>query len=226
MEQDDLGAPAVVSDQTLEQTEFELRKSLKVDSNSFIKSRYFQPGTRKCELLIPLCRMVALPLVRPILQTDIRRLEQDFIDGYRGGDRCFYVSLTNDQGVSKDVTPMIMETWNTSWKRRNDEFEYQVSSDPDLAFLAKKMFFVWDGNHRLHAWYPYIERHHGDEYDWHFPVEARLLVTLGHTGVLINAMNDINRYFSYYFTLYYSNAYLDSPYSPSWCHADLPNTLT
>jgi len=77
--------------------------------------------------------------------------------------------------------------------RRNEEFKSQLASDPDLAFLANKMFFVWDGNHRLQTWYPYIERQHREDYDWHISVEARLLVTLGFTGEVINAMNDINR---------------------------------
>jgi len=120
------------------------------------------------------------------------------VDGYRDGDRCFYVSITNDQGTSKLVTPDIEESWSSSWKRKNEEFESHLASDPDLECLTKKMFFVWDGNHRLQTWYPYISRHHGDEYDWHFSVEARLLDTLGHTGQVINAMNDINRYIRSY----------------------------
>jgi hypothetical protein len=179
---------------TVQEAELKFRKSQKIDSNSFIRSLYFKPVTRKCELLIPLCRMIALPLVRPILQSDIRRLEQDFIDGYRGGDRCFYVSTTNDQGASMDVSSVVSDSWSSHWIQRNKEFEEYLLSDPDLAFLSNKMFHVWDGNHRLLAWYPYIERHHQDEYDWHYSVEARLLLTLGHTGVLINAMNDNNRF--------------------------------
>jgi hypothetical protein len=137
--------------------------------------------------------MVALPLVRPILQPDIKRLEQDFWSGYRGGDRCFYVSITNDHGSSMDVSEDLMDTWNEHWIERNCEFEEFLKLDPDLSIFSNKMFFVWDGNHRLMTWYPYIASRHSTVLDWHYAVECRLLVTLGHTGVLIEAMNDINR---------------------------------
>jgi hypothetical protein len=101
---------------TIDDAEAEIRNAQKLDSNALIQSLLFLPNTTKCQLLIPLCRMVALPLVRPVLQSDIRRLEQDFWSGYRGGDRCFYVSTTNDQGTSMDVTDDVTATWNEHWK--------------------------------------------------------------------------------------------------------------
>lgn len=179
---------------SLEDTEADIRKGQKLNSNAFIQSLIFMPHTSKCQLLIPLCRMVALPLVRPILQSDICRLEQDFWAGYRGGDRCFYVSTTNDHGESRDVRDDIRASWNDHWVQGDQEFEETLKQDPDLLYLSSKLFFVWDGNHRLMAWYPYIASKHSTELSWHYAVEARLLVTLGHTGLLINAINDINRY--------------------------------
>ena len=161
---------------TIDDAEAEIRNAQKLDSNALIQSLLFLPNTTKCQLLIPLCRMVALPLVRPVLQSDIRRLEQDFWSGYQGGDRCFYVSTTNDQGTSMDVTDDVTATWNEHWKQRNSEFKEFLKGDPDLTFLANKMFFVWDGNHRLMAWYPYIALKHPLELKWHYAVEARLLL--------------------------------------------------
>jgi hypothetical protein len=32
--------------------------------------------------------------------------------------------------------------------------------DPNLARISNKMFSVWDGNHQLKAWYPYIDQIH------------------------------------------------------------------
>lgn len=93
-----------------------------------------------------------------------------------------------------DVSEEVRGSWNEHWRQRDKEFEDLLHSDPDLSFLLNKMFFVWDGNHRLMAWVPYIASKHSQELKWHYAVEARLLLTLGHTGVLIDAMNDINRY--------------------------------
>jgi hypothetical protein len=42
---------------------------------------------------IPLCQMVYMPLVRPILANDIKRLEAEFTRGYRPGSAVFYVSI-------------------------------------------------------------------------------------------------------------------------------------
>jgi hypothetical protein len=42
---------------------------------------------------IPLRRMVYMPLVHPTLANDIKRLEAEFIHGYRLGALVFYVSI-------------------------------------------------------------------------------------------------------------------------------------
>lgn len=151
---------------SIDDDEAEIRKSQKLDSNALIQSRLFIPHTTKSQLLIPFCKMVALPLVRPIFQSDIRRLEQDFWLCYHGGDRCFYVSTTNDQGASLDVTDDLRATWNEHWVQKNMEFEAFLVQDLDLSFLSNKMFFVWDGNHRLMAWFPYIASKHSQELKW------------------------------------------------------------
>jgi hypothetical protein len=55
---------------------------------------------------IPLCRVVYMPLGRPTLAHEIKRLEAKFTHGYRPGAPVFYVSITNKHGeerVVKDV---------------------------------------------------------------------------------------------------------------------------
>lgn len=101
----------------------------------------------------------------PILQFDIRRLEHGFWSGYRGRDRCFYVSTTNDQGGSLDVTDELGSSWNEDWLQRHEEFEAFLSRDLDLSFLSNKLFCVWDGNHRLMSWVPYIASKHSQEFE-------------------------------------------------------------
>jgi hypothetical protein len=52
---------------------------------------------------IPLCRMVYMPLVRPTLANDIKKLEAEFIHGYRPGAPVFYVSICNETGEERSV---------------------------------------------------------------------------------------------------------------------------
>jgi hypothetical protein len=50
---------------------------------------------------IPLYRMVYMPLVRPTLAHDIKRLEAEFTHGYRPGAPEFYVSISNKYGEER-----------------------------------------------------------------------------------------------------------------------------
>lgn len=179
--------------QTMQETEEVFRVKNKLDSISYINSLCFLED-EEAALRIPLCRMRAMPLVRPVLRTDILRLQAEFSFGYRSGDRVFYVSTTDDKGDSELVNDTVMSTWNSHWLAKHNEFEEFLKSDPYLAPLSGKMFFVWDGNHRQIAWSEAIDTLHPDERKWHYSVKAIVLVTVGHTSMLINAMNDINRY--------------------------------
>jgi len=40
------------------------------------------------------------------------------------------------------------------------------------------MFFVWDGNHKFHALYPFIEKLHSKEKAWHISVDTIMLDTI------------------------------------------------
>jgi hypothetical protein len=50
------------------------------------------------------------------------------------------------------VSDNIMASWSTLWQEPNEEFDSILRNDSDLAHLAGKIFFVWEGNHRLTAW--------------------------------------------------------------------------
>ena len=55
---------------------------------------------------ILLCQMIYLPLIRPTLVHDIKRLKAEFTYGYRYGASMFYVSTYNENGderLVKDV---------------------------------------------------------------------------------------------------------------------------
>ena len=56
--------------------------------------------------------MVYMPLVCPILVHDIKRLEAEFIHGYRPGAPVFYVSITNKYGEERFVKDVDTFKWN------------------------------------------------------------------------------------------------------------------
>ena len=146
----------------------------------------------KLRFSIPLCRLHCLPLVRPINEVDVTRLENEFVMGYREGDRALYVSPYNNLNEVLDVSDDIHNSWSSLWQRANEEFDAMLQNDPDLAHLSGKMFYVWEGNHRLLAWWRHINKHHSLDKDWHISVD-RIVVDPRHsTAVFLNAMNDIN----------------------------------
>jgi hypothetical protein len=42
---------------------------------------------------------------------------------------------------------------------------------------SSHMFFVWDGNHKLQVWLPYINYLHNDEPSWHISIDSIILDT-------------------------------------------------
>jgi hypothetical protein len=83
--------------------EADLRGMLKVNSNKCIEDMRVKPK-QSSRFDIPLCRMVYMPLVRPTLDSDIKRLEAEFAHGYRAGSNVFYVSICNERGESAKIT--------------------------------------------------------------------------------------------------------------------------
>lgn len=50
------------------------------------------------------------------------------------------------------VTDKICNTWDLLWKTANSAFEKECNNVPQIKDLKAKIFLVFDGNHRLHAW--------------------------------------------------------------------------
>jgi hypothetical protein len=73
-----------------------------VDSIQCIEGmRILSKEVSKLDIL--LCRMVYMPLVRPTLAYDIKRLEAKFTHGYRPRAPMFYVSICNERGEERSV---------------------------------------------------------------------------------------------------------------------------
>jgi len=43
---------------------------------------------------------------------------------------------------------------------KNDKFKDFLKGDPNLSRLPGKMFHVWEGNHKLQVWLPYMNKMH------------------------------------------------------------------
>ena len=142
---------------------------------------------------IPLCRMLAMPMVRPTLPTDLAKLEQEFVHGYREGASVFYVTITDEEGNTHEVMEADKASWGSIWNAKNDEFNSFLLSVPELSNLKNLMFFVCDGNHRRQAWLNHIQRVHKSEEDWHYSVDSILLDTKGKIGVVMQVMHNINK---------------------------------
>jgi len=188
---DDEGDEMEYHGQTYEDVEDNLRSTQKQNSTLVINNLRMQPAT-KFRLHIPLCRLLSMPLVRPTMLSDVKRLEAEFVHGYRDGDRVFYVSLANETGDEKLVSPADEDAWGPFWQLEHEDFEAKVRNDPILDILSGHMFYVWDGNHRLLAWRQFVDRVHGGDRDWHLSVECIVLNVGESTPLLLNAMHDIN----------------------------------
>jgi hypothetical protein len=55
--------------------------------------------------------MVPMPIVRPILSSDLASLEDEFVHGYREGAAVFYLSITNEGGQIEKVTDEDLASW-------------------------------------------------------------------------------------------------------------------
>lgn len=161
----------------------------KQDLNVTFRSLLIEDGVMD----IPLCRMISMQVVRPALANDILKLRGDFYSGYHPGAAVFYVSVEGIDGSTIDVGPDIISTWDSHWKTVNDEFEKYLESKPKLHHLRGKMFHVWDGNHRLQAWYPYINEVHGANLSRHVCVTSWVLnADIENRGSLRSIMDGVN----------------------------------
>jgi hypothetical protein len=174
-----------------DETELVIRRSQKQDSNTVIQWVRFKP-LGKSRFSIPLCRLRCLPLVRPVNDVDVARLENEFVMGYRDGDRAMYVSIYNNLDEVLHVSDDIKSSWSPLWQEANVEFDATLQRDPDLAIFVDKMFYVWEGNHRLTAWLRHINNHHPLDKDWHISADCIVVDPRNCTALFLNAMNDIN----------------------------------
>ena len=90
-----------------------------------------------------------MPIVRPTLKDNITKLEAGFINGYRDGDRVFYISATDSNGNFQFVDDEVCASWSPNWAQANVVFESQLDTDLSWMSYKNKMCFIWDGNYNF-----------------------------------------------------------------------------
>ena len=86
-----------------------------------------------------------------------------------------------------------MSGWSLNWQRREREFERLIAKDKDLKVLSNRIFFIWDGNHRLQGWWEFINQTYLFDYDWHYAVKAMVIWTKNDVTSILTTMHDINK---------------------------------
>ena len=143
------------------------------------------------EIDIPLCRMVVMTDVRQPLEIDIQKLWSEFTMGYERRGPVFYVALRNFSMEEGFVMEEMRRGWSKQWQKADREFEGILKLSPYLSKFSNRMFYVWDGNHRLLAWYPFIASNQRNNPAFHVPVKAIVLrVEESNRKELLHAMTD------------------------------------
>ena len=74
--------------------------------------------------------------------------------GYKRGGPVFYVATQNLSLEEAFVTNATKKGWSKLWQKTEKEFKSVLNSSRELKKFLNRMFYIWDGNHKLLAWYP------------------------------------------------------------------------
>jgi hypothetical protein len=162
----------------------QIRVSRKVNSIATIEALRLKPSSLSC-MMVPVCRLVAMPIVRPTLSSDLASVEADFVHGYQEGAAVFSLSTTDEGGPVEKVIDEDLQSWSPLWCAVNTRFEDYLSSVPELRHLKGVKFSVCDGNHRRQAWWNVISRLHSTDPSWHYMVDSIILETQDKLGVVM-----------------------------------------
>ncbi len=137
--------------------------------------------------------MGLMQVVSPTSQIDIINMRKELYVGYHPNFQVFYVSFKNIHDEIENVTIEKEMSWSSTWRFVNDKFEAFLDTKPTLSHLKAKFFHVWDGNHQLEVWLPYINQMHPIDETWHVcPTTWVLNVEIKNRRCLKTLMDNIN----------------------------------
>ena len=83
-----------------------------------------------------MCKMVYMPLVWPILSSNIKQLEAKFSHSYYTVASVFYISICNEQREERLVLVEDMDGWNDFYKGLNSLFWFTTNGKSPPKALA------------------------------------------------------------------------------------------
>ncbi len=153
---------------------------------------------KKIQMNIPLYQMISMLIMHHAFKINVLKMEYAFSD---------YI-LRKEEGVlciSLELERRGVIFWllNAHWLFENEQFEHFFFGDLDFKFLSSRMFFVWDGNHRLQAWLPYIQCVYNEDPKWHYSMDSIVLNTSHCLVELFTATTDLNKLDSNFSTMFW-----------------------
>lgn len=119
-----------------------------------VMSQFYVPCSTEPPL-VPLCRLVATEAVRAALDEASWLIPLFDRAAYVKSMGAFTVSLKGRHGEVRKVTQEMIDKWDPIWQSMNADFERQLVGEWEA--LRGRLFYVWDGNHRLKTWMKRIE---------------------------------------------------------------------
>lgn len=173
----------------------QIRGEMKADPYAAIMKMRRKPHKHSM-LRIPLCRLLPCDFVRPAMMSDVQRLQGEFYNGIRPGSGAFYVAETSHEGETSYVTKEVKADWCPVWLELDKQFETELKMHADTKDLSRKMFYVFDGNHRTRAWREFIEQEYPEDVNWasaNGRPDCIVLDVKGSREALVTAMHAINK---------------------------------
>jgi hypothetical protein len=168
---------------------------MKANLIATVEALHLKP-TSLSRMPIPLCRLFAMPIVRPTLSSDVALLEKDFVYGFQEGAAMFYLFTTNEAGLIDKVLDENLQSCSPLWYSSNDRFKDYLSSIA-LKHLKGVKFSICDGVHQRQAWWNVISRLHSTDLSWYYIVDSIVLETQHKPGVVKLMIHDIDKYIFY-----------------------------
>lgn len=103
------------------------------------------------KMKILLCSMIYMPMVRPTMESEVLKLDQEFQHEYKNESTTFYISFINEEDKSRFVTKIITDTWDDLWTEENEIFIQRLEGLLEFDLLKDHMFFICDSNHFFRA---------------------------------------------------------------------------
>jgi hypothetical protein len=89
---------------------------------------------------------------------------------------------------------VFFEGWSSHWYYANKSFKNFFASDLDFDTFQAKIFFVEKGIHKLVSCRLYIDNYKTIAVEWHYAIECIILDSWKVFGILLDAMNYINKH--------------------------------